>query len=87
MSQEEVVRLRGAPTSTSRTTCGTTTDAPWDCTIWEYLDKSMLQSDQRMTDRDVEMMTQIYASVGAEGMRAAARVLYLIFQDTQMARD
>lgn len=36
MSSDEIIELYEKPKSIRTTTCGSKTDNPWSCTIWEY---------------------------------------------------
>jgi hypothetical protein len=36
MSSDEIIELYGEPKNIRTTTCGSKTDNPWRCTVWEY---------------------------------------------------
>jgi hypothetical protein len=36
MTSDEILAMYGEPKSIKNTTCGSATDNPWSCTIWEY---------------------------------------------------
>lgn len=36
MSSDEILTMYGEPKSVQNTICGSSTDYPWSCTIWEY---------------------------------------------------
>ncbi len=40
MSSDKIIELYGNPKSIKVVTCGSKTDSPWGCTIWEYGDFS-----------------------------------------------
>ena len=36
MSSDKILKMYGKPKNIITTTCGSSTNNPWDCTIWEY---------------------------------------------------